>query len=52
MTDSEMSILLLKCFSTFFILGCAYVISTMEGSDDDDDDDDEGMYQLAYVTNE
>jgi len=51
MTDYELLTLLLKCFSTFFVLGCAYVISVMENNDDDDDDD-EGMYQLAYATNE
>ena len=51
MTDYDLLLLLLKCFSTFFVLGCAYVISSMENNDDDDDDD-EGMYQLAYATNE
>ncbi len=51
MTNYELTLLLLKSFATFFVLGCAFVISSMENNDDDDDDD-EGMYQLAYVTNE
>ena len=50
MTDYELLTFLLKCFATFFVLGCAYVITSVDNNDDDDDD--EGMYQLAYVTNE
>ena len=50
MTDYDLVLFLLKVFSLSFVLGCAYVVSSME--DDDDDDDDEGMYQLAYATNE
>ena len=50
MTYSELVILFLKAFTTFLVLGCAYVMTSVDNNDDDDDD--EGMYQLAYVTNE
>lgn len=50
MTSTEYILMLLKMVSLFFVLGAAYVVSLRE--DNDDDDDDEGMYQLAYVTNE
>lgn len=49
MTSTEYIVMILKMVSLFFVLGAAYVVSIRE---DDDDDDDEGMYQLAYVTNE
>ncbi len=50
MTSTEYIVMILKMVSLFFVLGAAYVVSLRE--DNDDDDDDEGMYQLAYVTNE
>jgi hypothetical protein len=45
MTDSDFTIIILKTIATFFVLGVAYAITSVE---DDDDDDDEGMYQPAY----
>ena len=45
MTDSDFTITFLKTIATFFVLGAAYAITSVE---DDDDDDDEGMYQPAY----
>ena len=51
MNDKDFMVILFKYIALSFVLGCAYVVSAMENNDDDDDDD-EGMYQLAYVTND